>query len=80
VDAYWQFYTLVRGQRDLLGRTEYVARGEWPVPTEGAVLVAAVPRAGGTAAFDHPDWAVAAAVPDLDGSPSLVLLRAKASP
>jgi 4-amino-4-deoxy-L-arabinose transferase-like glycosyltransferase len=79
VDAYWQFYSLAKGQRELLHRTQYVrlSSGEMPAALSGAVLIAPVTTVEVSARLNQSGWDDLTVVPDLDGSPSLVVMRAR---
>lgn len=79
VDAYWQFYSLAKGQQELLHRTQYVrlSSGAMPAASPGSVLIAPVTTVEDTARLTQSGWDDATVVPDLDGSPSLVVMRAR---
>lgn len=77
VDAYWRFYTMVAQQRHLLERTHYLrlTQGELPPPAPGAVLIAPVPTPADRVTLAAAGWRDVQIVPDLDGTPSLAVVR-----
>jgi 4-amino-4-deoxy-L-arabinose transferase-like glycosyltransferase len=77
VEAYWRFYLLVAAQPDLLARTEYVRvqPDDVPLAQPGAVLVSHAPSDVQVTALRSAGWQDIHVVPDIDGSPSLAIVR-----
>jgi hypothetical protein len=76
VDAHWQFYGQVHGQ-DLRDRTRYVrlASGEIPKAVDRAVLIC--PADSSLAAtMEGSGWVQRRVVPDIDGTPSIIVFAA----
>lgn len=74
VDAYWQFYSKMRGQ-DLLDRTQYVrlASGEVPQAAPGAVMVTPLLEPALAERLHAAGWGEFRTIPDIDGRPSLMV-------
>jgi 4-amino-4-deoxy-L-arabinose transferase-like glycosyltransferase len=77
VEAYWRFYSTVNDQRALQERTRYVRVSSDDIPraAPGAVLVAPVPTPEIAARLSNAGWGAPRLIPDIDGSPSLAILR-----
>jgi 4-amino-4-deoxy-L-arabinose transferase-like glycosyltransferase len=77
VEAYWRFYSMVNDQGALLERTQYVRvnSGIPPAAEHGAVLVAPVPTSDVGARLADAGWRDTTIIADLDGSPSLAVLK-----
>jgi hypothetical protein len=77
VDAYWRFYAKVAGQEALLERTVFVQAPSREVPpaAPGAVLVVPAFAPGTFTRLSDAGWRQTEVIPDIDGSPSLVVLK-----